>query len=439
MTSTSVIAVSASNISAKAPASSNAQPPGDSPAFRDVLANQSNPRAANQAPAKNTDGQGSPVSSGNGTSTQAAGHPAKPEQAGKAVDDKKADDKKSIADAPSPAGTGLPGIALYIAAEANAPLRQTVSSGEAHTPEGAQGVETARTATSASGRAHPGPAAIAASTGDETPLPAPPVAIAPPASTNTTKQPEASPGNAATSPLAASAASGSGRPEHSSERAGAASLAGTGNTPVHPVSESVKNTGQTHQTVAAQIPPMHAGINATPSPNGLPLVAQAAPTHGLMATTASATGPAITIPLQNPRWPTELGRQFVAIAQSSQSGLGHTAQLRLDPPNLGPLHIAIHVSDNVAQAVFFSPHAQVRQAVENALPQLQQQLAQAGIALGQASVSDQGASRQAFDDDAPSSRRRAAGVTTTVAVATGQPVAAGTRASAPNGLVDTFA
>lgn len=448
MTSTSVIALSVSSASAKAPAPSSAQPSGDGPAFRDVLANQSSPPTANQAPAKNSDGQGNPVSSGNDASTQAAGHPAKPEQAGKTTDDKKADDKKPIADASASASaTGLPSIALYIAAEANAPVPRTVSSDEAHTPEGTQGAEATHAATPAPGRARPGSTAATAGTG-ETPLPA---TIDTTASTSASKQSGASSGNGATGPLTAtnpleaSAARGKDRsgqplePKDAASHATSFAVASHASASAHPAPEPGKSTRQTLDAVTARMPSTHTGSNPTSSPNAPLFAAQAIPTHTLMAATAPATGPAITIPLQNPRWPTELGRQFVAIAQSSQPGLGHTAQLRLDPPNLGPLHIAIHVSDNVAQAVFFSPHAQVRQAVENALPQLQQQLAQAGIALGQTSVSDQGASRQAFGDDSPSSRKRATGATTTVAMATGQPMTTGTRASVQNGLVDTFA
>src|SRR5690606_25787837 len=59
----------------------------------------------------------------------------------------------------------------------------------------------------------------------------------------------------------------------------------------------------------------------------------------------------IPAPLASPQWPTELGRQFISIAQTG-NGLGQVAELRLDPPDLGPLRITINLNDNVAHAVF---------------------------------------------------------------------------------------
>jgi flagellar hook-length control protein FliK len=140
----------------------------------------------------------------------------------------------------------------------------------------------------------------------------------------------------------------------------------------------------------------------------------------------------------------ELGKQFVSIAQGTGSK-PHTIELRLDPPDLGPLRISISLHDNTAQAAFVSPHAVVRQTVENALPQLQQALAQAGISLGQASVSDQGQPQQAFGQEAGNtgsnsnsgngfSLDAASGVATA-----GPALAVSSRTLNPNTLVDTFA
>src|SRR5690606_27841483 len=117
--------------------------------------------------------------------------------------------------------------------------------------------------------------------------------------------------------------------------------------------------------------------------------------------------PGIATPLQNPQWASDFGRQFISLTQGSHT-MPHTAELRLDPPELGPLRISINISDNVAHAIFVSPHAAVRQTVENALPQLQQLLAQAGISLGQTSVNDQAQSDQAYNESFASSRKAAA-------------------------------
>ncbi|MFW7342489.1 flagellar hook-length control protein FliK [Pollutimonas sp. H1-120] len=152
-----------------------------------------------------------------------------------------------------------------------------------------------------------------------------------------------------------------------------------------------------------------------------------------------AAPPAIGAPLQSPQWASELGRQFVSITQGGHN-MPHTAELRLDPPELGPLRITINISDNVAHAVFVSPHAGVRQAVENAMSQLQQSLAQAGISLGQTSVSDQNQPQQAFNESFGNSRREAAdGGAVNAAGPDGGIAQSAARSRAPDALVDTFA
>lgn len=105
---------------------------------------------------------------------------------------------------------------------------------------------------------------------------------------------------------------------------------------------------------------------------------------------AATAGPQVSTPVGHAQWGDDLGRQMVVMSNNLQQN-SHTAELRLDPPDLGPLRVTITLSDGVAQASFVSSHAAVRQAVESALPQLQQALSQAGISLGQTSVGDQGA------------------------------------------------
>ncbi len=103
----------------------------------------------------------------------------------------------------------------------------------------------------------------------------------------------------------------------------------------------------------------------------------------------------INIPLNHPEWPAALSARFLHIVRNTDQG-SHTAELRIHPSELGPLRIAVSVTDNVAQAAFFSPHAAVRHALDQALPQLQLLMAQAGISLGQASVNDQQHTGQLF-------------------------------------------
>lgn len=112
-----------------------------------------------------------------------------------------------------------------------------------------------------------------------------------------------------------------------------------------------------------------------------------APTAGVALDTPITTV-SVHQPLTSPNWAPEFGRQFSSIIRPGDNG-SHIAELRLDPPELGPLRVTININDSVVQAVFSSAHAAVRNAVEQALPVLQQQLEQEGLSLGQTSVGDE--------------------------------------------------
>lgn len=89
-------------------------------------------------------------------------------------------------------------------------------------------------------------------------------------------------------------------------------------------------------------------------------------------------------------WPKQLGDRVVWMTQQGQQ----TAEIHLNPAQLGPLQITLNLSQENATAVFVSQHAEVRQALQDALPQLREMLAGSGINLGQANVSDQGPKEQ---------------------------------------------
>lgn len=141
-------------------------------------------------------------------------------------------------------------------------------------------------------------------------------------------------------------------------------------------------------------------LPATTTPDAL-AAAQSAAMQGTLppaAPTPSVQAPiqiAVPTPLGNPQWPQDFSRQVLGLTQAGGIS-GHIVQMQVNPPELGPVHITLHLGDSIAQASFVSPHANVRQALENALPHLEQQLAQAGLSLGQANVSDQQPGQQQF-------------------------------------------
>ena len=116
-----------------------------------------------------------------------------------------------------------------------------------------------------------------------------------------------------------------------------------------------------------------AGLNGTAPGNGA-AAAQASPTQGSLAA-----------PLASPAWPGQLGQQLVMLGQR---GGEQRVELHLNPAELGPLTISLKMSEQGAQAQFLSAHAPVRQAVEQAIPQLREALAEQGISLGETSVGE---------------------------------------------------
>ena len=104
---------------------------------------------------------------------------------------------------------------------------------------------------------------------------------------------------------------------------------------------------------------------------------------------ASAVQPVqVTINTQvsQAKWADEFSQKITWLASSNKD---QTAELHLNPPQLGPVDVVIKVSGDQATALFTSPHAAVRDAIEQAMPRLRDMMADNGIMLGNATVSDQ--------------------------------------------------
>ena len=153
---------------------------------------------------------------------------------------------------------------------------------------------------------------------------------------------------------------------------------------------------------------------------------------------------AIATPVQSPEWGAAMGRQMITLAQQAQGGI-QSADIRLDPPELGPLRITLQMQDGMAHAMITSPHAQVRHTLEQSLQQLQQQFAESGLTLGQADVGDQHASHQAFHEQLAAKGNQGDQATFSLnglasTEETGPLVnSSATRSLNPDALVDTFA
>ncbi|VWB83167.1 flagellar hook-length control protein [Burkholderia lata] len=141
-----------------------------------------------------------------------------------------------------------------------------------------------------------------------------------------------------------------------------------------------------------------------------------------------------------PDWTDALSQKVVFLSNAHQQ----SAELTLNPADLGPLQVVLRVADNNAHALFVSQHPQVREAVEAALPKLREAMEAGGLGLGSATVSDGGFASQQQNPQqtfagGQSSRRGSGGSSAADApldVAQSAPAAASVSRA---GLVDTFA
>jgi flagellar hook-length control protein FliK len=118
--------------------------------------------------------------------------------------------------------------------------------------------------------------------------------------------------------------------------------------------------------------------------SALQAAAGAAGSSNVQGSVAAATSAAIAPHVGAAGWDDAFSQKVVFLSNAHQQ----SAELTLNPKDLGPLQVVLQVTDNNAHALFVSQHAQVREAVEAALPKLREAMQASGIGLGSTSVSD---------------------------------------------------
>lgn len=123
---------------------------------------------------------------------------------------------------------------------------------------------------------------------------------------------------------------------------------------------------------------------------GLPAFARSSmqpPSVEPLAPLPSAARSGLTLPpgLQQPGWNQALGERVLWLVSHDVQ----RAELTLNPPELGALRVRVTLAGQAASVAFASEHAPVREAVEAALPQLRQILAERGLSLDHVHVSAQ--------------------------------------------------
>ena len=127
------------------------------------------------------------------------------------------------------------------------------------------------------------------------------------------------------------------------------------------------------------------------APAGLPHTHGATPLLR-QSPAAQASSPQLPVatPAGEPGWAEDVGNQVRWMLGRAES----KAELVLTPPNMGKLEVSINLSGDQTTAQFIASSQAARDALERALPQLREALQQAGILLGDATVSTSGQGRE---------------------------------------------
>lgn len=131
--------------------------------------------------------------------------------------------------------------------------------------------------------------------------------------------------------------------------------------------------------------------------------------NGLEKSTATATG---LVRTGAPPTPAQLlladsfddqnhwGAAFAKRIQFMLNNNMQHAELRLDPPELGQVNVRIQFNSDQANIMFTSANAQVRDAIESAVPRLKELFSDSGMNLGNVDVSSFQQQQKQFDREA---------------------------------------
>lgn len=134
-----------------------------------------------------------------------------------------------------------------------------------------------------------------------------------------------------------------------------------------------------------------------PLPDAQPEASVPLPAQAAAAADKSRTMPPpdtfIQAQVGKPGWGEELGGKVVWLINQQQQ----SAELRLNPPHLGPIEVRITIQQDQASVAFTAHHAVTREALEAAIPRLREMLGEQGLNLVNVDVSQQSFARHGQD------------------------------------------
>jgi len=88
-------------------------------------------------------------------------------------------------------------------------------------------------------------------------------------------------------------------------------------------------------------------------------------------------------------WNQEFASQVTLLVSNREP----RAEIRVNPQHLGPVEVRIGMDGDKVSLMFTAVHPDTRAAIQDALPQLREMLADSGLSLGNASVSTESSQR----------------------------------------------
>lgn len=124
-----------------------------------------------------------------------------------------------------------------------------------------------------------------------------------------------------------------------------------------------------------------AAVDAVPGTTGGVLPTSAAPA-ATGAPDVRFASTQVATPFGRPEWANAMNERVTwLVGQRMQS-----ADIQINPPQLGPVEVRITIQNDQANVYFTAQNGAVREAIQAALPRLNEMLAQGGLSLGQTSV-----------------------------------------------------
>ncbi|MCG5525326.1 flagellar hook-length control protein FliK [Ectothiorhodospira haloalkaliphila] len=139
----------------------------------------------------------------------------------------------------------------------------------------------------------------------------------------------------------------------------------------------------------------------------------------------------LDVPMSQPKWNEAVSNRVLWMVNQNVQG----AELRLNPPHLGPLEIRVSMEGDRANVQFLAAHAVTRDALDAAMPRLREMFAENGVQLGNVDVSH----REAGDGEQSGQEEgQGAGMTQAEGAAGGE-IQDGGISGRPSGLLDAYA